>query len=370
MHSDKNIFSGDGAHIAFEAFLKDAAKKYSSVFLLVDSNTRQHCLPLLLGRFRFPETMVILETSPGEKSKNLDTCSKLWYEMAMLGADRHSLLICLGGGVICDLGGFIASTYQRGIDFIYLPTSLLAQVDAAIGGKTGVNLKNLKNYIGLFSPPDAVFIFTEFLKSLPYNELLSGYAEILKHALLSSEKTYRQLARRFPCAAALKRTDDWSLVVQRSVKIKNNVVIKDPFERDMRQVLNLGHTAGHAFESHSLGYNRDILLHGFAVAMGLVVELRLSVHHCEFQEKLAGDIISYIFSVFPFYSFDPAEIQDIAALMGFDKKNRAGEIQMTLLRQPGDLITGFICSINSIERALMEYLELGSKFGTKTLKDL
>lgn len=370
MHSYKNIFSGNGAHTAFEAFLKDAVKKYSSVFLLVDSNTRQHCLPLLLGRFGFPETMVILETSPGEKSKNLDTCSKLWYEMAMLGADRQSLLICLGGGVICDLGGFIASVFQRGIDFIYLPTTLLAQVDAAIGGKTGVNLNNLKNYIGLFSPSKSVFIFTEFLKTLPFKELLSGYAEVLKHALLSSEKTCSQLMKRFPHTQAMKEADNWSLVVQRSVVIKNNVVNKDPFEKGLRQVLNLGHTAGHAFESHSLNRDADPLLHGFAVAMGLVVELRLSVHYCEFPEKLARDIIAYIMSVFPFYSFDPDQIPGITAIMGFDKKNRAGNIQMTLLKQPGDLITGFTCSREAIEKSLKEYLELGSDLGNETLTEL
>ena len=360
MHKHDSIYVGEGTHKMFEEFLKEAEKNYSNVFLLADTNTRQHCLPLLAGRFRLPSSMVILETEPGERSKNIETCSKLWYEMAMLGADRHSLLICLGGGVTCDLGGFVASAYQRGISFIYLPTSLLAQVDAAIGGKTGVNLKNLKNYVGLFSPPDAIFIFTEFLKSLPEAELLSGYAEVVKHALLSNEKTFRQLIKKFPDAASISEVNDWSLVVQRSVKIKNNVVSKDPFERGLRKVLNLGHTVGHAFESHALKNNPQSLHHGFAVAMGLVVELHLSVQKCGFPEKLAGEITSYILSVFPFYSFATDEIPEIAALMGFDKKNKSGNIRITLLRQPGDLITDEACSPESIENALAAYLKLGS----------
>jgi 3-dehydroquinate synthase len=367
MHKHDSIYAGESTHKMFEEFLKEAERIYSSVFLLVDTNTRLHCLPYLAGRFRLPKSMVILEAEPGEKSKNIETCSRLWYEMARLGADRHSLLICLGGGVTCDLGGFVASTYQRGISFIFLPTSLLAQVDAAIGGKTGVNLKNLKNYIGLFSPPDAIFIFTEFLKSLPGTELLSGYAEVVKHALLSNEKTFRQLSKKFPDSSSITEVSDWSLVVQRSVKIKNNVVSKDPFEKGLRKVLNLGHTVGHAFESHALKNNPQGLHHGFAVAMGLVVELNMSVQACGFPEELANEIISYILSVFPFYSFEANEIPEIAALMGFDKKNKSGNIRITMLRQPGDLITDVACSTESLEIALATYLELGSAKGIKKL---
>jgi 3-dehydroquinate synthase len=369
MHQSKTIFTGEGAINSFQNFISEAGNNYSGIFLLSDTNTRAHCLPLLSGRFNIPGNAIILEVEPGEKTKQLETCSRLWHEMAMLGADRHSLLICLGGGVVCDLGGFVASTYQRGIDFIYLPTTLLAQVDAAIGGKTGVNLHNLKNYIGLFSLPTAVFIFTEFLKTLPHKELLSGYAEVLKHALLSDEKAYRQLAKKFAGVDAISEAGDWSAVVQRSVKIKSNVVSSDPYEHGMRKVLNLGHTVGHAFESHSLKIDQSPLLHGFAVAMGLVVELRLSVHYCSFPEKLAEEVITYIFSVFPFYAFDVGEISGITSLMGFDKKNRGGNIQMTLISQPGDLMTDVTCSKDVIVKSLQEYLELGSNTGNAKSTD-
>jgi 3-dehydroquinate synthase len=322
-----------------------------------------HCLPLLLGRYKLPENTKILEIEPGEQNKNLQTCNKIWNELAALGADRYSLLICLGGGVVCDLGGFVASTYQRGIDFIYFPTTLLAQVDAAIGGKTGVNLGKLKNYVGLFSPPNAVYIITSFLQTLPYVELLSGYAEVVKHSLLSSEKYYQQLLMQFPDINAIQSTSNWEAVVDRSVKIKNNVVQSDPYEKGLRKVLNLGHTAGHAFESYSLARDGKPLPHGFAVAMGLIVELNLSVIHCGFDPKLSTEISDYLLSVFPFYNFAEEKIPEITQLMGFDKKNKAGAIQMTLIKKPGDLITDVACSHQTIEESLNQYISTGRSSG-------
>lgn len=358
MHQSGTIFTGVDSIKSFKLFLDNASKHYSGIFILSDSNSREYCLPVLVSRFELPASAIVLEIEPGEKNKNLNTCTRIWKELAMLGADRHSLLICLGGGVVCDLGGFIASTYQRGIDFIYLPTTLLAQVDAAIGGKTGVNLDGLKNYVGVFSPPKSVFVFTEFLRTLPGSELLSGYAEVVKHALLRSKESYNKLIIQFPDRQSVHANADWSAVVEHAVKVKSNVVKSDPYERGLRKVLNLGHTVGHAFESHTIATG-EALLHGFAVAMGLVVELKLSVIYCNFPADMAADISSYVYKVFPFYAFKMEDIDAITNLMGFDKKNKAGKIQMTLIRQPGDLITDVVCDRETIENCLEEYLSEG-----------
>lgn len=361
MHHSGTIFTGVDSIIFFEKLSTDLVNQYSSVFILTDSNTREHCLPVLMSRFDIPVDSIILEIKPGEKYKTLQTCARIWKELAMSGADRHSLMICLGGGVVCDLGGFIASTYQRGIDFIYIPTTLLAQVDASIGGKTGVNLEMLKNYVGVFSSPKSIFIFTEFLHTLPKDELLSGYAEVVKHALLYSQKVYRHLVSKFPDRQSVQANTDWSEVVQHAIKVKSNIVQSDPYERSLRKVLNLGHTVGHAFESHALGKKLH-LLHGFAVAMGLVVELKLSVIYCDFSVELASEVVSYILQVFPFYPFRLEEIPEIKYLMGFDKKNRDGKIQMTLIRKPGDIITNMECSDEAIDDCLREYLAFGKLY--------
>lgn len=358
MHESATIFSDSESHKSFKGFLDDALGRYTSVYILTDHNTSRYCFPWLKDTFKLPESFRIISIEPGERSKNIQYCLDLWQELADKGADRYSLLICLGGGVVCDMGGFVASTYQRGIDFVFIPTTLLSQVDAAIGGKTGVNLGKLKNYIGLFSPPKSIFIFTEFLQTLPFSELLSGYAEIVKHALLSSEKTFRELVAQFPDTHTLKQHADWSKVVDRSARIKSNVVKLDPYEQGMRKVLNLGHTAGHAFEGHSFLKSEEPLLHGLAVAMGLIIELRLSVQLCGFSENLADDIVDYILSVFPVYLFDATDIPEITGIMGFDKKNRGGTIHMTLMRGPGDLMTDVACTRELIEQSLLTYLDL------------
>jgi 3-dehydroquinate synthase len=288
MHQHDTIFSGPKSNLSIKSFILAAKDTYSGIFILVDTNTRMVCLPVLQRLADLPDDVKILEVEPGEKSKSFETTIKLWNELAALGADRYSLLICLGGGVICDLGGFVASTYQRGIEFVYIPTSLLAQVDAAIGGKTGINLNQLKNYVGLFSTPKAIFILTEFLQSLPFAELLAGYAEVVKHALLSSEKTFRQLTKQFPDQQSIRNCKEWDPIVSHSVKVKSNVVNSDPTEKGLRKILNFGHTVGHAFESHSLNSGNTTLPHGYAVAMGLIVELCLSVKLSGFPEKLSN----------------------------------------------------------------------------------
>lgn len=356
--NDTTIVAGAESAKALGVFLEEIPQKYSKAFMLVDSNTCKHCLPLLDSRFELPGNLVVLETEPGEESKNPEICTRLWNDLAKFGADRHALLICLGGGVISDLGGFVASTYQRGIDFLYLPTTLLAQVDAAIGGKTGVNLNKLKNYIGVFSQPVAVFILTDFLQTLPFGELLSGYAEVVKHALLTDEKAFRQLVRHFPTPKVLRTHSNWGQIVEHSVKVKQNIVKADPLESGLRKILNLGHSVGHAFESYALKKEGKNLMHGYAVAMGLIVEIKLSVLKCGFPENLANEIIDYLLTMFPFYFFDPVEIPALIDLMKFDKKNRDGLIRMSLMNKPGDVLTDVVCSSGEIENCLREYLKL------------
>ena len=361
MQQATHIFTGSGSIKAFEAFIREAPNKYSSIFILTDTNTRKHCLPVLSNTLWFPESAVILEVAPGEKSKSFFSCTRLWSEMAMHGADRQSLLICLGGGVVCDLGGFVASTFQRGINFVYLPTSLLAQVDAAIGGKTGVNLGNLKNYVGTFSEPRAIFIFTKFLLSLHFEELLSGFAEVIKHALLSSEKIFYKLAGRFPDIQSVRECRNWDAVVSQSANIKSKVVKADFHEKGLRKILNFGHTVGHAFESHSLENGSHPLPHGYAVAMGLIVEMILSVRRAGLDEQFYNKISDYLLSLFPFYFFEPDEIPEIIRLMGFDKKNQSGEIKMVLMQSPGDFLTNVTCLKQEIEFCLNQYLEMGER---------
>jgi len=358
MNCCQEVFTGTEATKNFEEFLSHCHGKYSGIFILTDSNTRLHCLPRLQENFNIPQGSKILEIKAGEQFKTLGTCERLWHELAQSGADRHSLLICLGGGVLCDMGAFVASTFQRGMDFILLPTTLLAMVDAAIGGKTGVNLGHLKNYVGLFSFPEKIFVFTDFLKTLPAEELVSGFAEVVKHALISTEADFNHLLQSFPEKHSFFELDEWSSVIQKSIATKLHIVEVDVKEQGLRKALNLGHTIGHAFEAHALKRGGAPLLHGFAVAMGLIVELRLSVFYCGFPEKLAYEIIDYLLRIFPVYRIEDQDMDEILDLTYFDKKNRDRKIRMTLLASPGDVQINIGCSRQVMKECLHEYIAL------------
>jgi 3-dehydroquinate synthase len=248
------------------AFLNQ--KKYSKVFVLVDSNTEIQCLPALqnaLGSIEFD----LIEVTPGEENKNIDFCIGIWRMLLDFGADRNSIMINLGGGVITDMGGFAASTFKRGIDFVQVPTTLLSQVDASVGGKTGVDMNNVKNIIGTFTQPKAVYIHTPFLKTLSDRELRSGYAEVIKHGLIYDASLFKKLKG----IAPQELNDE---IIYRSIEIKNEVVMKDPFEKGLRKILNYGHTIGHAVESYSLKQDKSPLLHGEAIAIGFICEAYLS----------------------------------------------------------------------------------------------
>jgi 3-dehydroquinate synthase len=234
----------------------------------------------------------------------------------------------LGGGVVTDMGGFVASTYKRGIDFINIPTTLLSQVDASVGGKTGIDIDNVKNMVGTFTLPQAVFIETMFLKTLPERELLSGFAEIIKHGLIADSAYYEQLK-----GSNYKQPD--AGIIHRSVKIKNDVVTADPLEKGLRKILNFGHTIGHAVESYSLTKDKKPLTHGEAIAIGMICEAYLSVKNNTLKEEELSDICIYITSIYPQYTIQSKSFEQLRALMESDKKNEHGMIMFSLLSAIG-----------------------------------
>lgn len=299
-------------------------KKYSKVFVFVDTNTSEVCLPVFRSFLDDLDNFDIIETDPGEENKNIDFCIGIWKTLLDFGADRKCLMINLGGGVITDMGGFIASTYKRGIDFINIPTTLLSQVDASVGGKTGIDIDNVKNMVGTFSLPQAVFIETSFLTTLSQRELLSGFAEMIKHGLIADKAYYERL-----------KTSDYKALlpaeIYRSIKIKNQVVTEDPLEKGLRKILNFGHTIGHAVESYALTNSKNPLTHGEAIAIGMVTEAFLSAKYCNLTEEELVDISKYILSIYPKYNIKEKSFDKLLELMQSDKKNEDGQIMFSLL---------------------------------------
>ena len=264
-----------------------ANSNYSKVFILVDSNTQKHCLAKFKSKCDF-EIDLVIEIKPGEEYKTIQTCTTVWDSLSTMGGDRKSLLINLGGGVVTDLGGFVASTFKRGIDFINVPTTLLAMVDASIGGKTGVDFEALKNQIGVINQPEMILVFAEFLDTLDQRQVKSGFAEMLKHGLIFDQDYWNGLI-------PLNELDQVGEHIKKSTEIKSSVVEQDPYEAGLRKKLNFGHTLGHAIESYFLvETNRQTLLHGEAIAVGMVLEAYLS-HELTGLSKLELDEIKKVF---------------------------------------------------------------------------
>lgn len=328
-----------------------AAGNYSKVAVLLDENTRRHCLPVLANAVDLP--FKTIEISAGEKHKSLDTCAHIWGEMMQLGLDRHSLLLNLGGGVIGDMGGFCAATYLRGIDFVQVPTTLLSQVDASVGGKLGIDFNFVKNAVGVFHDPRAVFINPAFLKTLPEAELRSGFAEIFKHALIADAGLWQDLQ-----AVADFQKIDWEPLLARSLRIKQQVVEADPFEQGLRKALNFGHTIGHAVESLALQQGRP-LLHGEAVAIGCVCEAFLSKKISGLTDGEVAAVAGFVRQRYPHFSFLENDFPELLRLMGKDKKNRAGQIRFALLPVIGQVIVDQVCDEQAIAESLRYYLAQG-----------
>lgn len=306
--------------------------EYDKLFVLTDETTHAVCLPRLRGCPCLHEAQTI--TIPaGDTNKSLDTVTKVWDGLGQGGATRHSCLINLGGGMVTDLGGFAASTFKRGIRFINIPTTLLAMVDASVGGKTGVNFGGLKNEIGVFNDSIAVILDTSFLDTLDRRNINSGYAEMLKHGLISDRQMWNELLDfdlSRPDLAALQK------MVASSVSVKERIVETDPFEKGIRKALNLGHTAGHAFESSAMQKGRPVL-HGYAVAWGIACELYLSCIQTGFPVGTMRQATSFINENYGRPGITCDDYDDLYALMKHDKKNTADTINFTLLGDIGDI---------------------------------
>ncbi len=316
----KNLFSA----------ISDCA--HDKIFVLVDEHTSKLCLPLI-SEFDFMKSAEVITIGAEDVNKNIETLSYVWKELGDRGASRHSLMINVGGGMVTDLGGFAAATFKRGMKYINIPTTLLAMVDASVGGKTGINFNGLKNEVGVFAPAQSVIIDTDFLKSLDMNNILSGYAEMLKHALISDYEHLIELLKFDLDNIDYKKLQS---LVEKSVKIKEEVVEKDPFEKNIRKALNLGHTAGHAFESLSLFKNHPIL-HGYAVAYGLICELYFSFVKAEFPKDKLYKTIQFIKENYGVLNISCKDYDALYDFMTHDKKNSEGIINFTLLSDVGDI---------------------------------
>ena len=315
------IFNQDGYN---ELNLIVNKNHYSKVFLLIDENTEKHCLPYLDKKVDF--SYEIIKIKSGEHYKNLDSCMKVWGYLNN-NADRKSLLINLGGGVITDMGGFIASTFKRGIDFINIPTTLLSIVDASVGSKTGINFNSLKNQIGVFSDPILIIIDTEYLKTLDERNIKSGYGEIFKHSLISGN-LFNELTN-----DSKKLYSDQ--IIYNSINVKNNIVLRDRKEENIRKYLNFGHTIGHAIESIKLNSNNKVF-HGEAVIAGIIIELYMSHKVLKFPIDIVRKIKQHLDKIFVKIYISPNEIKDLFKLLQFDKKNYSNNINFVLLKGIGN----------------------------------
>jgi 3-dehydroquinate synthase len=325
---------------------------FSKIFVLVDNNTHKHCLPYFMSKLEYTNTIEIIEIEAGEIHKTIDTCVGVWNTLSDLDGDRKCLLINIGGGVVTDLGGFVASTFKRGVAYINVPTSLLAMVDASVGGKTGVDLGTLKNQIGVISTPDIVLIDTKYLDTLPQEQMRSGLAEMLKHGLITSESYWNK----FNNFSELT-LDDLDTLIYESVLIKKNVVDKDPLENGLRKTLNFGHTLGHAIESYFLSNpNKTDLLHGEAIAIGMVLALYISKELAGFPENKANSIKSLIKKYYGNVVIDEADYAPIINLLKYDKKNSHGNINFVLLEDIGKTKIDCLVDEHVILKAFAYYL--------------
>lgn len=324
----QRIISTNQPHLALSELLKQTS--YDRLFILADEHTAKLCYPLINTTDHEGHLIII---SAGDNNKTIDTLSHVWNELCNNGATRHSLLVNIGGGMVTDLGGFAAATYKRGIRYINIPTTLLAMVDAAVGGKTGINFHALKNEIGAFYPAEVVMVCTTFLQTLDTANLASGFAEMLKHGLISTEEHWARLMH-----FDLNKPDFEELqqLVMESIHTKEHIVEQDPTEQNIRKALNLGHTLGHAFETMAMRRDRPCL-HGYAVAWGLIGELYLSHVHDGFPIDKLRQTINYIKEGYGSFNFDCRDYDKLYELMLHDKKNVGSEIRFTLLGDIGDI---------------------------------
>ncbi len=345
---DPVIFASEAKH-ALSGVLSQLS--FSRLVVLTDTNTQSNCLPLI-GTV-LPEQTLFISVSAGEIHKNLDTCSLIWARMTEAALDRKALMLNLGGGVIGDMGGFCASLYKRGIRFINMPTTLLSQVDASVGGKLGVDFNGLKNHLGVFNEPETVIIAPDFLETLPKAELRSGYAEIIKHGLIRDGAYFGSLK------SENWEDQDWEKLINHSVGIKKAVVEADPKEAGLRKILNFGHTIGHAFESFFLGTSNQ-LLHGEAIALGMICEGFLSFQKVGFSFEELDQMTKMLLKIYGKVDFSKHELDPILDLCLQDKKNEGNTVMFSLLRSIGDCTYNISVSRDEILEAITHYQHLNT----------
>lgn len=325
-----------------------SSKQYSKIIVIADNNTKRHCYPILKA---FLPKHSIVTVPSGEAHKTLATCEKIWEAMTKDELDRHALVINVGGGVIGDMGGFCAAVYKRGIDFIQVPTTLLSQVDASVGGKLGIDFQGFKNHLGVFNIPKSVLIDPVFLKTLPEREIRSGFAEIVKHCLIADGAKWEEIrAKDF-------EEQKWPDLIAHSVKIKQQVVDQDPTEKGLRKILNFGHTLGHAVETCFLNKGpKERLFHGEAIAVGMIMEAYLSFERKMIDQQTLTDIEEFLFATYGKVKIKPEDIEEIIALTRQDKKNKGKEIRFSLLSGAGQCAFDIVVTAAEMRRSIAYYL--------------
>lgn len=325
-----------------------SSKQYSKIVVIADNNTKRHCYPILKA---FLPKHSIVTVPSGEAHKTLATCEKIWEAMTKEELDRHALVINVGGGVIGDMGGFCAAVYKRGIDFIQVPTTLLSQVDASVGGKLGVDFQGFKNHLGVFNIPKSVLIDPVFLKTLPEREIRSGFAEIIKHCLIADGAKWEEIrAKDF-------EEQNWPDLIAHSVKIKQQVVDQDPTEKGLRKILNFGHTLGHAVETCFLNKGpKERLFHGEAIAVGMIMEAYLSFERKMIDQQTLTNIEEFLFATYGKVEIKPEDIEEIIALTRQDKKNKGKEIRFSLLKGAGQCAFDIVVTAAEMRKSIAYYL--------------
>jgi len=340
----------ESAGQAFDEWIKD--KEYSSIFVFTDENVLEHCWPKLQNDSDILKEAELIVIPPGESQKDLEMTHQLWQMMIEYGADRKSLWVNFGGGMISDLGGFVASTYKRGIDFVNIPTTLLAMIDASVGGKTGINLRHYKNQIGVFNNPKSLWLQADFLDSLDERQIKNGWAEMLKHALIADKQQWDKLSETKELNSQII-----SNYLLESIKVKKKIVEEDPLEKNVRKKLNFGHTIGHAIESWSLEQDESPLLHGEAVAIGIISESYLSVKNKVLPKSEFSEILQVFQRFFTKYQLDMDFINHIENLINQDKKKEGNKLNFTFVNQIGQSIINQDGSIEDIKESIIFYKE-------------
>ena len=368
--SDYNIYVGSVAE-GLAQFLE--GKNYARYIALCDENTEKHCLPILEAHFPAIDFLTV-KIPAGEAYKNINTCQSIWRQLMVAGVDRKALVLNLGGGVIGDMGGFCAATFKRGLDFVQIPTTLLSQVDASIGGKLGIDFANVKNSIGLFCNPKAVFIEPDFLKTLSQREIRSGFAEIIKHSLIADAEQWQRIGGWED--GKMERLEDWkggteeirklenyekgkfpNSLISESLKIKQRIVTEDPFEKGIRKALNFGHTIGHALESLFLETDHP-LLHGEAIAIGMICESWLSHKKLNLSVADLQNITQLLINLYGHPIVPEKDFGLLLDLMQNDKKNEQDRINFSLIQPLGNCVINQYVDTEDILESIRFYNEI------------